>query len=142
MSTLKRFLPICTLLACVMSPAVALAADATPGNADKASSPNEKGLEEWLNFLDLGAPKPTYRTSCTATTGCLTLGGVPQTCTGHSNCMAYGTHVNCDDASGNLHTTWCTCNPGGISNCNYPADFCDCWNASHNYRHCWLTNCV
>jgi len=128
MTALKRILQICVLSACVLSPTVVFA-DEVVSNPQTAQAPS---LQEGIDFARLGTPEP-INLSCTATSACTPVGGVPLTCTGSGTCSSGSLSVSCDGT-----ITYCTCNPSGVPTCYDPVGFCNCWNQSpsHNWGAC------
>jgi hypothetical protein len=132
MSTLKRLFQVSALSLCVLSTATALALAASDSSA-KIEHPAQEGID----FGALFAPEPIHL-SCTATSQCTQVGGIPVSC-GGSTCASYALWVTCD---GQL--TPCTCNPSSVPNCLDPAAFCECWsdNPSQNYIVCRRAHCI
>jgi hypothetical protein len=142
MSTLKRLLQVSALSLCVLSSTALLALADSAGTADvPAASDSAEKVElpypEGIDFGDLFAPEPIHL-SCTATSQCTQVGGIPVSC-GGSTCASYALWVTCD---GQL--TPCTCNPSSVPNCLDPVAFCECWsdNPSQNYIVCRRAHCI
>lgn len=142
MPALKRLLQVPAFAVCVLSSTVVFAADglATVQPVAVVSSleetPEVPSLQEEIDFGALFTPEPINR-SCTATSQCTPVGGVPQSCVGVTTCSSAATWVTCDH-----QITYCTCNPSGVPNCFDSAGFCNCWNSNHNTFACRQIYCI
>lgn len=129
----KRLLQTSVLAVCVLSSTAVFAAD-----APVVTSPEAPALQEEIDFGALFTPEPMNR-SCSATSACTPVGGIPVSCAGNSSCLVYANWVTCD---GTPYP--CTCNPEGMNNCLNPEAFCECWNLAplSNYITCRRQYCL
>lgn len=139
MPSVKKCLQLFVLALCVLSSTAVFAADDLAAIQSDAVASNPADQPQEIDFGALGLTPEPVNKSCTATSQCTPVGGVPTSCVGSSTCSSAANWVTCDGV-----ITPCTCYPAGVPTCYDPVGFCQCWSASptHNWGICRQGYCI